>query len=91
MVEKVTKIRLYVDQSLKAGQSVLLRPNQAHYLFVAMRQRCGAQILLFNGSDGEWRAEIAQLDKRSATLTLITQTSVQKPAVDLCSNKKDPH
>ena len=32
--------------------------------------RAGAEILIFNGSDGEWRAGIAQTGKKRCTLDL---------------------
>ena len=52
------KIRLYVDHPLGEGQTVPLSREQAHYLFGVMRLGPGGQVLLFNGRDGEWRAEI---------------------------------
>ena len=57
------KIRLYVEHPLGAGQSVPLDRGQAHYLFGVMRQALGAQVLLFNGHDGEWRATVTEAGK----------------------------
>ncbi|MDZ4134227.1 MAG: RNA methyltransferase PUA domain-containing protein, partial [Paracoccaceae bacterium] len=54
------KIRLFVEQPLGAGQPVPLTADQAHYLFGVMRLAPGSVVLLFNGRDGEWRAEVAQ-------------------------------
>ncbi|AUQ67804.1 16S rRNA (uracil(1498)-N(3))-methyltransferase [Phaeobacter inhibens] len=68
------KIRLYVEHPLGAGQSVPLDRDQAHYLFGVMRQTVGAQLLLFNGEDGEWRAEVAEASKRSGVLICQEQT-----------------
>ncbi|ATG34387.1 RNA methyltransferase-like protein [Phaeobacter piscinae] len=68
------KIRLYVEHPLGAGQSVPLDRDQAHYLFGVMRQAVGAQLLLFNGEDGEWRAEVAEASKRSGVLLCQEQT-----------------
>ena len=34
--------------------------GQAHYLLHVMRAKAGNRVLLFNGRDGEWLAEIAQ-------------------------------
>lgn len=68
------KIRLYVDHPLGAGQSVPLDRDQAHYLFGVMRQGAGAQLLLFNGRDGEWLAEVAQAGKRGGELRVLEQT-----------------
>ena len=74
------KIRLYVEHPLGQGQSVPLSREQAHYLFGVMRQAVGAAVLLFNGRDGEWRAEVAETGKRAGTLVCQAQTrAVQMP------------
>ena len=77
------KIRLYVDHPLGQGQSVPLDRAQAHYLFGVMRQTVGGQILLFNGRDGEWRAEIAQAGKRGGVLACVEQTRPLQMPPDL--------
>lgn len=51
--------RLFVDAPLKAGQAVPLERNQSNYLGNVLRLAAGDTILVFNGRDGEWRAEIA--------------------------------
>ncbi|MEM1007234.1 MAG: 16S rRNA (uracil(1498)-N(3))-methyltransferase [Pseudomonadota bacterium] len=65
------KIRLYVEQPLGPGQSVDLTREQAHYLFGVMRLAVGGQVALFNGKDGEWRAEVLQAGKRGGVLTCV--------------------
>ncbi|MFS4581997.1 16S rRNA (uracil(1498)-N(3))-methyltransferase [Phaeobacter sp. C3_T13_0] len=67
------KIRLYVEHPLGEGQSVPLDRDQAHYLFGVMRLQVGAQLLLFNGSDGEWRVDVAEAGKRGGVLTCQEQ------------------
>ena len=62
------KTRLYVDQPLAEGNHVSLTREQAHYLFGVMRMTVGGAIALFNGRDGEWRAEIIEAGKRGGTL-----------------------
>ena len=62
------KIRLYVDHPLGPGQTVPLTEAQAHYLFGVMRQGVGGAVLLFNGADGEWLAEVAETGKRKGVL-----------------------
>jgi len=62
------RIRLYVRQALAAGQPVPLTPEQAHYLFSVMRLAVGAQVALFNGTDGEWRAEVAEAGRRGGIM-----------------------
>lgn len=77
------KIRLYVEHPLGEGQSVPLDRGQAHYLFGVMRQTVGAQILLFNGRDGEWRAEVTDAGKRGGVLACIEQTKALQMPPDL--------
>ncbi len=68
------KIRLYVEQDLAEGQSIVLDKPAAHYLFGVMRLGVGAQILLFNGRDGEYLAEVTEAGKRGAVLTARAAT-----------------
>ena len=68
------KIRLYVDHPLGPEQSVALSREQAHYLFGVMRLSVGAAVLLFNGRDGEWLAEVAEAGKRGGVLLCAAQT-----------------
>ncbi len=68
------KIRLYVEHPLGAGQSVPLKRDQAHYLFGVMRLGIGAQVLLFNGQDGEWLADVSETGKRGGALRCNRQT-----------------
>ena len=68
------KVRLYVEHPLGAGQCVPLTREQAHYLFGVMRLGPGDAVALFNGRDGEWRAEVAKAGKRGGTLQVIEQT-----------------
>ena len=78
-----SKVRLYVDQPLGAGQAVALTADQAHYLFAVMRLGTGDLVLLFNGRNGEWRAEVAAPAKRGGTLTCLAQTAPLQPPPDL--------
>lgn len=77
------KIRLYVDHPLGQGQSVPLDRGQAHYLFGVMRLGLGASVLLFNGRDGEWRADVVEAGKRGGTLDCTAQTAPLKLPPDL--------
>ncbi len=80
---KNAKIRLYVNHPLGAAQSVPLDRDQAHYLFGVMRLSVGAQVSLFNGRDGEWRAEVVQAGKRAGVLVCQEQTKPLQMPPDL--------
>ena len=77
------KIRLYVEHPLGQGQSVHLTREQAHYLFGVMRLSVSGQVALFNGQDGEWRAEVAEAGKRGGVLTCLEQTKPLQLPPDL--------
>lgn len=77
------RIRLYLDHPLGAGQTVPLSREHAHYLFGVMRQSAGAEVLVFNGTAGEWRARVAEAGKRGGTLDLLEQTRPQQNPPDL--------
>lgn len=77
------KIRLYVDQHLAQGQPLPLSEAQAHYLFAVMRLSEGAQLLVFNGRQGEWLAEVVQTGKRRGALNARHQTAPQRDPPDL--------
>ena len=77
------KIRLYVEHPLGPGQPVPLSQDQAHYLFGVMRLGVGAAVLLFNGRDGEWRADVAEAGKRGGILVCGAQTKPLRMPPDL--------
>ena len=57
--------------------------EQAHYLFGVMRLAEGAEVALFDGKSGEWRANVAQKGKRSGELICADQTRPQMNPPDL--------
>ena len=79
----MAKIRLYVEQPLGQGQSVPLNRDQAHYLFGVMRLSLGDAVLLFNGRDGEWQANVAEAGKRGGVLEVAAQSAPQQNPPDL--------
>ena len=87
MSEDVTeaggKARLYVTGDLSKGVAVSLDEGQAHYLLHVLRAQAGNRILLFNGRDGEWQAEIGRAGKRGATAICLKQTEPQAGAPDI--------
>ncbi len=80
---KNAKIRLFVDQPLAPGQTVPLDQAQAHYLFGVMRQSVGGAVALFNGRDGEYQAEIAEVGKRKGVLICRDQSRALQMPPDL--------
>jgi 16S rRNA (uracil1498-N3)-methyltransferase len=60
--------RLFVRQLLGEGAHVELDAAQANYLGNVLRLGAGAELLLFDGSSGEWLARIAEIGKKRMTL-----------------------
>jgi 16S rRNA (uracil1498-N3)-methyltransferase len=76
-------IRLFVDNALGLGASVVPRPDQARYLTTVMRQVLGDTVLLFNGRDGEWVAAISDIGTRGCVLTVTALSRPQTVPPDL--------
>lgn len=83
MSERRIATRLFVDAPLGAGQTVGLDHQQAHFLRAVLRLAAGAELALFNGRDGEWRARIDALGKGWASLVVEEQRRAQQPEPDL--------
>jgi 16S rRNA (uracil1498-N3)-methyltransferase len=60
--------RLFVRTPLAEAAIVELDASQANYLGNVMRLGVGAKLLLFDGSSGEWLAQIADAAKKRMTL-----------------------
>jgi 16S rRNA (uracil1498-N3)-methyltransferase len=75
--------RLYVPQDLSSGAAIEASAEQSHYLSHVLRLGEGAELLLFNGRDGEWLARIEAKAKRSVRLRAIEQTRPQPAPPDL--------
>src|SRR3954451_3818473 len=66
--------RLFVRQLLGEGATVELDAAQANYLGNVLRMSAGAELLVFDGSSGEWLARIAEAGKKRMTLTVERKT-----------------
>lgn len=86
MRENYTLTRLYIDEKLREGGELALSKDQTHYLQNVLRMSEGDSLRLFNGQDGEWRADILTLSKRSTTLHIVEHLRPQHtvPDVWLC-------
>ncbi len=77
-----TARRLYVEAPLGAGLRVELNPAQAHHLRNVLRLSDGAEIRVFNGRDGEWRA-VLSIGPKKVGLVARDLTRPQEAALDL--------
>ncbi len=78
-----TAQRLFVAADLSAGARIAVDRTQANYLLSVLRLGSGDRVLVFNGRDGEWRAELEVSGRRDATLVATEQTRPQTPVPDL--------
>ena len=77
------KIRLFVEHAPGAGASLTLSGDQRHYARNVMRLGAGDHVAVFNGSDGEWEAEIVRIERRSCAVRLVASLRAQTAGADL--------
>lgn len=74
--------RLFVDAPLAQDARVPLDRDQSNYLGNVLRLAAGAEVLAFNGRDGEWQAAI-EGRKRPDNLIILQQVRPQDRLADL--------
>jgi 16S rRNA (uracil1498-N3)-methyltransferase len=74
--------RLFVDAPMSEGQAVPLERDQSNYLGNVLRLAAGDVVLVFNGRDGEWQAEIVGR-KRPDGVIIRARTRPQDHLADL--------
>ncbi|NTF06524.1 16S rRNA (uracil(1498)-N(3))-methyltransferase [Agrobacterium rubi] len=75
--------RLFVGQPLNAGEAFEATSDQFNYLANVLRMPEAAEILLFNGRDGEWKAQLSYPTRKKIVLTATEQTRPQPAASEL--------
>ncbi|MDQ0559626.1 16S rRNA (uracil1498-N3)-methyltransferase [Rhizobium mesoamericanum] len=75
--------RLFVDVPLTAGATVETTADNFNYLANVLRMTDGAQLLIFNGRDGEWKARLTFPTRKRIVLVTEEQTRAQPAPSDL--------
>ncbi len=75
--------RLFVANSIEADAEIALAPAQGHYLMHVLRLEEGAGVLVFDGRNGEWRAEIVKARKGSCCIRIKQRVREQTAAQDI--------
>ena len=75
--------RLYVEAGLALQAGIEASPDQFNYLANVLRLQDGAEILVFNGRDGEWTAKLSFPTRKRILLTPLEQTRPQPADGDL--------
>ena len=83
MTMDLTATRLFLRAPLAADARIELDRAQTNYLVNVLRFRDGQDVLVFNGSDGEWQAKLASIGRRAWALDIATRKRPQTPAPDL--------
>ena len=80
---RANTIRLYLEQRLGDGLEVACTRAQANYLLNAMHLSEGAEILVFDGETGEWRARLSRKKRNACSVHVLEQTRVQESGPDI--------
>jgi 16S rRNA (uracil1498-N3)-methyltransferase len=80
---RLPKLRLFIENDLGDGATIILGRDQSHYIANVMRAATGDGVALFNGRDGEWAGEITSLGKRAVDLRVVDRLRPQVPEPDL--------
>ena len=83
MRENYTLPRLYLPDDLSAGAQIELPREAAHYLTTVLRKSKGDALRVFNGENGEWRAEISEVRKKTAQVVILEQLRTSAPVPDV--------
>ncbi len=82
-IHDFTAQRLFVEADLSTGASIPCTDAQAKYLRNVLRLGAGAEILVFNGRHGEWRARVGLVGKRGCVLEPLEQVRPQESGPDI--------
>ncbi|MCB1382256.1 MAG: 16S rRNA (uracil(1498)-N(3))-methyltransferase [Notoacmeibacter sp.] len=75
--------RMFLDSPLTSGGAIEADAEQSNYLLNVLRMADGAELLTFNGRDGEWLSHVSRASKKKALVTPAEQTRPQSPLPDL--------
>ncbi|CDM56585.1 MULTISPECIES: 16S rRNA (uracil(1498)-N(3))-methyltransferase [Rhizobium] len=75
--------RLFVEAPLGAGATVETTADHFNYLANVLRMAEGAELLVFNGRDGEWKARLSFPTRKRIVLIAEEQTRPQPAPSDL--------
>src|SRR2546429_2305438 len=74
--------RLHVEAPLGSAARISLSRGQANYLANVLRLGAGEPVLVFNATDGEWRAKSVAAKKKLGP-AVLGETPAPTPAGDL--------
>ncbi len=75
---RVAFTRLYCDLSLSPGAEIALPAAAAHHAVSVLRLQAGDGITLFNGTGGEYSAQLVAVNKREARARLLEFDPIER-------------
>lgn len=75
--------RLFIEADIRAATPVEASAEQFNYLVNVLRMTADAEVLIFNGRDGEWRARLVFPSRKKLFMEPVEQTRPQPAAPDL--------
>ncbi len=70
--------RVYTDQALQTGATVILEEAPSRHLAKVLRMTPGRELLIFNGTGGEYPARITEVGKKSVSVHLESFEDVDR-------------
>lgn len=62
--------RIYCEQALSTGQSMLLDQRNSHYLLHVLRVKADQTLILFDGHGADYRATITEVSRKSVNVLI---------------------
>jgi 16S rRNA (uracil1498-N3)-methyltransferase len=75
--------RLFVHGDIRAGTAIAVDDAQYNYLHNVLRMEDGAELLAFNGRDGEWLTKLRYPSKKKIVLEPVEQSRPQPEPSEL--------
>jgi len=75
--------RVFVSDALVENAQIDLGREQANHLINVLRKKAGDNLIMFNGVDGAWLAQIVEANRKSAVIKLLEQIEKQPKSFDL--------
>lgn len=72
--------RIYINNHLAENIKLELGSDHTHYIKTVLRLKVNDQFRIFNGTDGEFLAQIAKLDRNNLAITI--QECLRKPCAE---------
>ena len=83
MIQKIKKIRIFINEKIIEDKYLNLNYRQINYLFNVLRLGKGDIISIFDGKNGDFLSEIESLDKKKGKIKVIKKIKEVNNSPDL--------